>query len=455
VKRKHVIPALGVGVVSPSTDAELWFTNRSGDEAAATWYDVSGNGNNGTANNAGACLANYYFRGGASGTSTDDMVSTAYAGNVIKAGEAWTVDGWVTRDALELGQVTLWGCRKTTPANGGWVHRENASALSGPLDWDAYNPMYFSLQDVIPNIIGDMWNHIAITWEPDFDPGVKGYCRHYLNGVQTDAQSVQNFADGDIFEIAGSTYNRWTGFIDTVRVYKRALSSGEVYTNYSAGLASHLGGVVVTQNLVSQYLPTGQTTTAWTDTTGGNNMTGDVTAPPIFDGDDYYTIGQPANLEFAGAFTVEAWASQVNDSSQGSERIVSLDGVNGQRSFIMTMRDNTGKAEAYLFSNNVTFTNLQSTSTYTNNNWHHIVVVNYGDGQPFQLWIDGVLEDENSTGGRVMQGYAGKDWEIGRAQVSSSPDYLNGRCNTVRFYSAALTPDQIVQNYKAGLPAHS
>jgi len=449
VKRKHVIPALGVGVVSPSTDADLWFTNRSGNEATATWYDISGNGNNGTANNAGACLANYYFRGGAAGTSTDDMVSTAYAGNVIKPGEAWTVDGWVTRDALELGQVTLWGCRKTTPANGGWVHRENASAVSGPLDWDAYNPNYFSLQDVIPNIIGDMWNHIAITWEPDFETGVKGYCRHYLNGVQTDAQSVQNFADGDIFEIAGSTYNRWTGFIDTVRVYKRVLSAGEVYTNYSAGLASHLGGVVVTQNLVSQYLPTGQTPTAWADTGSSNNMTGDVTTPPVFDGDDYYTIGNPSNLQFTNNWSIEAWGSQNSDSSQGFERLVSRDD-GSNRCFILSQSDITGNPFAGIFVGG-SLKSATGSGDYADNNWHHYVVTH--DGTTLRLYVDGALEGSVATGGAMDNDSA--NWEVGRSASSGGDDYLEGRCNTVRFYNATLSPDQVIQNYTAGIPAHS
>lgn len=221
----------------PVSDADIWFSRLSGEESTATWHDITTNGNNGTANNAGACLANYYFRGG--GAGSDDMVSTAFAGNVIKAGEAFTLDGWVTRDAGELGQVTLWGCRRTGP-NGGWVHRENAVGASGPLDLDMYNPAYFSLQDVIPDIRSGEWHHIAMSWSPDFTPGTHGYCRHYHNGIQSDAQSVQNFADGDIFEIAGSTYNRWTGYIDTVRVYPRVLSADEILKNYHAGKPAHL-----------------------------------------------------------------------------------------------------------------------------------------------------------------------------------------------------------------------
>jgi hypothetical protein len=234
MRRKHI--------KSPvvTSDCAQRFEKLSGDNSAGatgTWFDISGNGLNGTPNNAGV-LANFYFRGGNAGTGTDDMIVTANSGNICKAGEAWSLQGWVTRDALEIDQVTLWGCRKLGP-NGGWVHRENAIGASGPLDLDMYNPAYFSLQDVIPDIVGGAWNHIAITWSPDFTPGTHAYCRHYLNGVQTDAQSVQNFADGDIFEIAGSTYNRWTGYIDTARIYNRVLSADEILRDYYAGKPAH------------------------------------------------------------------------------------------------------------------------------------------------------------------------------------------------------------------------
>jgi hypothetical protein len=234
MKKKHVRN------IKPTGDGAQMLERLSGDNTAGatgTWFDISVNGLNGTPNNAGI-LSAFYFRGGNAGTGTDDMVTTANAGNVIDAGQNFTVQGWTTRDVGELGQVTLWGCRRLGP-NGGWVHRENAVGVSGPLDLDMYNPNYFSLQDVIPDIIGGQWAHIAITWSANHVPGTHGYCTHYLNGVQTDAQSSANFSNGDIFEIAGSTYNRWTGYIDTVRVYDRALSADEILRDYHAGKPAH------------------------------------------------------------------------------------------------------------------------------------------------------------------------------------------------------------------------
>tara|TARA_R100001163_G_C5046630_1_gene183875 strand:- start:1084 stop:1470 length:387 start_codon:yes stop_codon:yes gene_type:complete len=124
--------------------------------------------------------------------------------------------------------------------SGGWIHRENASApTSGPLDWETLRAAgYTQVPDVIPDILLEGWSHIAVTWTPG--DGATGTARHYYNGALTDqTQLDHDFDNGDIFEIAGSTYNRWTGYIDTVRVFSRVLSPDEILRDYHAGKPAH------------------------------------------------------------------------------------------------------------------------------------------------------------------------------------------------------------------------
>ncbi|QDP63936.1 MAG: putative concanavalin A-like lectin/glucanases superfamily protein [Prokaryotic dsDNA virus sp.] len=432
-------------------DCEQRWERASGSVAANKWFNIAGGsgGADGTPTLA-SIMAEFHFDGGT------DKVDTTYEGAPKDADNDWTCVFWAIRDSSDDGQVTLAQNRGISPNRGTILARDNSAGSYDAMTFNYFNPGFVPSIETVKNVTDDAWHFIVVTWDADGGSGGSpSKVASFWNGAANASSNTTAYDDGTEWIVGGGTYNRFTGFIDTFRVYPRVLSDDEIKRDYYAGLAEHQARVVE-ENLISQYVPQGMTPTAWTDVTGSNNMTGAVTDPPAFDGDDYYTIGQPANLEFSGAFTVEAWASQVNDSSQGSERIVSLDGVNGQRSFLMSMRDNTGKANAFIFSDNVNHTSLESTSTYTNNNWHHIVIVNYGAGQPFQMWIDGVLEDEDATGGRVMQGYSGgKDWEIGRAQLSSHPDYLEGRCDTVRFYNAALSKAQIKQNYYNGLAAHS
>ncbi len=216
-------------------DSSLLLSRLSGDNGVGptgTWFDISGS-NNGTPNNPGV-LSSFYFRGGNSGTGTDDMVTTAFVG-MNPATSAWTLELWCTRDAGELGQVTLAGCRNHSP-NGGWILRENATLVSGPIDFDC--PYYTNAPDVIPDIVSGLWAHVVVTRSAGVGVG-PGHLTAYLNGAQTYSASHNYFADGDIFEIAGSTYNRWTGVIDDVRCYTRGLSADEILRDFNDGKVAH------------------------------------------------------------------------------------------------------------------------------------------------------------------------------------------------------------------------
>ena len=73
------------------------------------------------------------------------------------------------------------------------------------------------------------------------------------------------------------------------------------------------------------------------------------------------------------------------------------------------------------------------------------------DGATLRLYVDGALEGDVAAVGSITNNAI--DWEIGRAQ--NSTDYLEGRCDMVRFYNATLSLAQIQQNYQAGLATHT
>ena len=205
---------------------------------------------------------------------------------------------------------------------------------------------------------------------------------------------------------------------------------------------------VIASDLVSSYLPESQTTTTWTDSADSNNMTGAVTAPPAFDGNDYYTIGNPANLQFGNNFSIEAWASQDPDASQGAERLISRDDVGGgNRCFALSQNDTNGRPYAAIFVGGVYY-DANGTNNYADGAWHHYMVTH--DGLVLRLYVDGVLEASRATGGPMDNDPVA--WEVGRRQDGT--DYLEGRCDTVRFYSSTLTATEVLQNYNAGKIAH-
>jgi hypothetical protein len=169
---------------------------------------------------------------------------------------------------------------------------------------------------------------------------------------------------------------------------------------------------------------------------------------PVFNGTTYIDFGQPAKLNLSSAFSVSIWGSQNADSSQGYERLLSRDHAPASlRTMILSQNDGTGKPYFSIFIGN-SEKNITGTNNYADGNWHHYVGTH--DGNTLKLYVDGVLEGEVPAVGTID--LDATDWQVGRAQHSS--DFLEGRCNVLRYYNRALSADEILRDYHAGKPAH-
>jgi hypothetical protein len=424
---------------TPTGDAELRLERLSATTASTTWYDISASGNNGTAADADM-FSDFYFDG------IVDEVLTASTEPSADLQSDWTLTFWYKRDTSILtGFNTLMQTRTETPP-GGWIlrDRDNSPALAN-YSFEIRDPYVIGA----PLVVGTDadWHFAAIVYAA----GSPNNITSYSDGVLfTSYNNINTNIAGTVLQIGKGNSFRFAGNIDTVRSYARTLSADEILRDYYAGLVDHQLRIVE-ENLVSQYAPQGMTPTAWADVTGSNNMTGAVTAPPAFDGDDYYTIGNPADLQFTNNWSVEAWASQSDQAPIGSafERLISRDDIAANRCFILSQRDSDGFPFAGIFVGG-TLKSVTGSSDYADGNYHHYVVTH--DGATLKLYVDGVLEGSVATGGPMDNDPV--NWEIGRAQNDSG--YLNtGRVDTVRFYNATLSLGQIQQNYNSGLAAHS
>ena len=434
LSRSAIVPSVSGGAV-------LRLERSGASTASVTWYDSSGSGNNGTAADA-SMYSDFYFDG------IVDEVLTAATEPSADLQSDWTLVFWYKRDtSIFQGYNTIMQTRSGT---GGWILRDRVNATP-PTPAELAN---YSFEIISPYVIGAPlvvgtdadWHFAAIVYTAGSPNNIKGYSDGALfasyNNINT------NIA-GTVLQIGKGNSYRFAGNIDTVRSYPRALSADEIARDYNVGLASHRLQIVQ-ENLVGQYLPEGMTPTAWSDVTGSNNMTGAVTAPPAFDGDDYYTIGNPADLQFTNNWSIEAWASQSDQAPIGSafERLISRDDIAANRCFILSQRDSDGFPFAGIFVGG-TLKSVTGTSDYADGNYHHYMVTH--DGATLKLYVDGALEGSVATGGAMDNDPV--NWEIGRAQNDSG--YLNtGRVDTVRFYSATLSHAQVQQNYYAGRAAH-
>ena len=83
--------------------------------------------------------------------------------------------------------------------------------------------------------------------------------------------------------------------------------------------------------------------------------------------------------------------------------------------------------------------------------WYYVTYVNEGTGNDLVMFVDGVEGARTVGGGGVMTA-AAADLYLGNQPSLASG--FQGVLDTVRFYSRALSADEIIRDYNAG-SAHS
>ena len=165
---------------------------------------------------------------------------------------------------------------------------------------------------------------------------------------------------------------------------------------------------------------------------------------PSFAGAQAVTVGQPAKLALTGNMSFVAWGSQIAGST-GYEVLMTRDGSDR---FIFSLNDNTGKPFVGL---DIGGLKTVTGTVNTNDSAWHMLAATY-DGAKLKLYVDGALDAELATAGSADIDTP-TDLDFG-ADLNVPDDYLQGRLDTCRIYSRALSADEIARDYHAGKPAH-
>ena len=219
----------------------------------------------------------------------------------------------------------------------------------------------------------------------------------------------------------------------------------------------------VTADAVARYENNSHAGTTWYDlmpnpANGTDGTIGAAFTWPNFNGESFVTFGQPAKLNFATNFSVVAWYNQdVDPPRQGNERILSRDGINAGRAWLVSQDDTTGLNQAFVF-NGVPpsgYTNPQASGAYNTGTFHMVVLVLDASNTTAYVYVDGVVRVTKAGQGLAVPAWPAKDTEAGRHQLSiNTTDYFTGQIDTVRFYDRALSPEEILRDYNVGKPAH-
>lgn len=273
------------------------------------------------------------------------------------------------------------------------------------------------------------------------------------------------FGKGDYDTANVATGNYFSGEIDDIRVYNRALSAEEISRLYGLGNTTRIGTTLggqgenkdLSNGLVGHWTFDGPNLlTNVTDSSGVGNtgyltnftstttVRGKLGQALQFDGDDYIFIGQKSSLQTAAPKTFSAWVTIPSYPPDGADFDgfwIAGDEYNGTGGAIYIA---SGGYPAVMSSDGAYHAVLSSTKISLNE-WHHIVGLNRGSVA--EIYVDGVRVNSSNVGMSANS----NTFAIGTFYSAGSPGrYMKGQIDDVRVYNRVLSAEEIQRLYDLG-----
>lgn len=431
-----------------------------------TWYDISGNNNNGTLTN-GPTFSGIGKQAAIVFDGTNDYVNCGSGSSVNITGTGLTLASWVYRTSLNTNSnnyrriiekassyPALQYSFVTTPTG--------STAGEGKLLFDLYIN-----NSLPPSATGstqlqlNTWYHAVATYNGAFRT-------IYLNGAPNgqlattgDITSTNsNLVLGDYSSGLGTTYD-WAGSIATAQIYNQALTQFQVWQNFNTYKSRYGIPDIVTDGLVLNldagnpysYL-SGSSGTTWSNTVAvSSSISGTLVngttysnGAMVFDGvDDYVNITRPSQIITSGSITISIWAKWTTTGTTTSTIQALVDNNHSSspiQGFIIQDRPDLSKKiqwGVYPNTNGAT-----SSFQVGDGTWRHIVGT-YESGST-KLYINGSLDGfstQEPNMSTVQPNITLGKWQFGNSR------YLNGTIASTQIYNRALSAAEVSQNFNA------
>ncbi len=209
--------------------------------SGATWYDISGNGNNGSISSGEFVSGQKYLRNSGN-TSNFFTVNIAHS-TTLNTAFTTTTGGWTIEEVIWTNSVVY------PEADGGSVASDNAySSGNTGFDWNHGNGLSTVLFGMSSNSGGSYEDSVSIstgnfnsvnTWRVRTMIWNRGANQVllYMNGQYMGAASTPNTAGTAVYDgggiLFGSLYGwKHYGRRGSIKIYNRVLTSTEVTQNY-------------------------------------------------------------------------------------------------------------------------------------------------------------------------------------------------------------------------------
>ncbi len=406
----------------------------------SSFYDLSGNANNGAILNGAAYstnLSGYFTFDG-----TNDYIDVAHSTS-LNLTDNFTVSFW-SKQKTNTAQVPL---SKYQSGSRGWVFVYNNTANF--MSFDGRNQTADGYKNATSSVAAPLgtWNHYT---------GVKSGVNMiiYQNGVATGSTTWSSAGDMTsssnltIGSLNGTAYSACD--VGQILYYNRVLTDDEIMQNYDATKNKYIyQSPIITDGLVlnldaGSAISYDGSSTSWFDTSGSGYILG-ARNSPTFTGtgiSSYFTLNG-SNQDFYLAsygqtfteVTYNLWVWR-----NGAQ--------NGYAAFVMSRGNATGFTYQTAGSTlsyhwiNAQYTYSSGIDT-TNQTWTMATLV----VTPTQArwYLNGVLRNARSTSHAASTFdniYIGSD-------SGQTNRYYNGRIAMVQLYNRALTDTEILQNFNA------
>ncbi len=304
------------------------------------------------------------------------------------------------------------------------------------------------------------WHFITAVRDPSVDK-----LHLYIDGILIDtvddiSESAINQTSSRWLAIGGSNnssrgvISRFTGEIDDVRIYNRALSQSEVQqlyahsTNLENGLVAHYefngDATDATGNghdgtIVGSVTPT-------VDRFGNRNAT-----YSFGDRDGYIDIAKPEDFEFSNNFSISIWYKSTKDVNVllGTRLEVAANKYSGYMIQTYGTHNNTWDGVNFFGALNSSTGIGTGVQGYHDQEWHHVAVLN-SDQFGTQLYVDGKLKASDVNTDPIFYDPSVSSYlNIGGWADSS---VFSGSMDDLRIYSRTLSYSEVQGLYSFNNP---
>jgi hypothetical protein len=413
-----------------------------------TWYDLSGNGNNGTMTNGPIYSSD--SDGIITFDGSNDYITTTYGSNINPYNNPISCQFWVKLNDISASQILLTSHQSL--GNGDVNQRLYVGNHNGKWDWGISSSAWGSGTVECD----DKWHLITIVIDSSNAKFYLDTQLIYTKAVNSTYVLNYNFTIG---KHDSSYYSNC--LISNLKVYNRALSADEIRQNYYATKNrfewEYTPPVVVTTGLVL-HLDAGDSAsypgsgTAWYDLSGNGNTLSLVNGPTydssnggsiVFDGVNDYAWDTSTTYSSAGAtsYSASIWIN-LNSSTSGVDKRFFWRGH-----YNILMYKASGNAlRAYIRTEANGNANLALVpSSWSFDSWINMTCT-FGGGI-FKYYVNSVLIDSSNIGGSIKNDVSNRI-ELG-AKASENTYYTNCKISSVLEYNRELSQAEITQNYNA------